>query len=106
MNYYRLKLIDKDGAFKYSQVEQVSYKKTISLQLYPNPAGNTVTLAHDKTAVASIVIYNMAGNQVFTQPIKAGSMMDNINVSSLPAGSYILSYKVNNDESSVILIKK
>jgi hypothetical protein len=38
-SYYRLKQVDKDGSFKYSEIVSVSYSKTseIKFTIYPNP---------------------------------------------------------------------
>ena len=35
--YYRLKMVDLDGSFEYSEVVAISSKTTIVSQIYPNP---------------------------------------------------------------------
>lgn len=40
-NYYRLKQMDRDGAFEYSDVKVVNFKKSV-MNVYPNPVSNGV----------------------------------------------------------------
>ncbi len=42
MNYYRLKQVDSDGKFSYSQIETVRFSDVKQFQLYPNPVSTSV----------------------------------------------------------------
>ncbi len=42
MNYYRLKQVDADGKFSYSQIASVRFAAVKQLQLYPNPVSTSV----------------------------------------------------------------
>ncbi|MFK8006937.1 MAG: T9SS type A sorting domain-containing protein [Saprospiraceae bacterium] len=44
INYYRLKIIDHDNSFEYSNIEVVIFDATPTIQLYPNPVGQTIQL--------------------------------------------------------------
>lgn len=37
INYYRLKIVDHDGSFEYSNIEVVKFEESPSIQIYPNP---------------------------------------------------------------------
>lgn len=67
------------------------------IQLYPNPTSGTLTLTFEETQVLSsgqISIYNMIGQQLmqinFNRP--EGAFHQVLDVSSLPAGFYILRF--------------
>ena len=42
--FYRLKMVDTDGTFRYSPVRQLVSTKTVDLKVYPNPAKNSVSV--------------------------------------------------------------
>ncbi len=42
VNYYRLKQVDADEKFSYSQIETVRFSDEKQLQLYPNPVSTSV----------------------------------------------------------------
>lgn len=94
-NYYRLKMVDEDGSFRYSP--QISFefgKEAGDLRLSPNPAHHEVTLqftsVNDKTV--SVTLYNTIGQQVMQETIVAerGSNEFDIDVSKLSQGIYLL----------------
>jgi hypothetical protein len=95
--YYRLKQVDKDGRYNYSPVVLIKGAKTASLQItnfYPNPVVNQINLtigapAKDKV---QILISDVNGKVVKLQTLNVaeGDNLTTINVSSLPAGSYVL----------------
>ena len=37
-HYYRLKMVDADGAFGYSPIESVAFEQDRTVYLYPNPS--------------------------------------------------------------------
>ena len=37
-NYYRLKMIDLDGGYKYSELKNLAFDYRLKFQLYPNPS--------------------------------------------------------------------
>ena len=94
--YYRLKLIDNDGSFKYSAIVFVNGNTSAinKLVIYPNPVANTISINYPK-AVASTTIRIMSvdGKIFVTKQVTAGSMATSFDVSKLPASSYYLSYE-------------
>ena len=95
--YYRLKMVDKNGAFSYSPVlvlnASVSAKK---LTVFPNPAVNTITLSHTQALEgASVKILNAAGKTVSISNLQTGATQTTVDVSKLTKGTYIVSVENN-----------
>ncbi len=45
VNYYRLKMVDNNGGYRYSSTLKLNFSKETGLQLYPNPAHDVVVLS-------------------------------------------------------------
>lgn len=88
VQYYRLKLIDKDGKHSYSQVLklQAAVTSTLVLQVYPNPASHSIQLNTAWNA-GTVKVYNMQGNVVLQQSWKRG---ESVNIARLAAGTYVI----------------
>lgn len=88
--FYRLKMIDKDGSFKYSSTIIVKTSGKLQLELSPNP-----TLDHLRVnglkGTGVINIYDVTGKRVITQPVLQ-SQTQLIDLSILRKGLYILEY--------------
>ncbi|WP_367388447.1 T9SS type A sorting domain-containing protein [Lewinella sp. LCG006] len=97
INYYRLRQIDYDGAFEYSQIASVRFdKNTSSVILSPNPFTTQVTLSlsamDDNDGIdspASLWVKNVHG-QVVHQEIITNLQNHSLNLSTLAAGTYYL----------------
>lgn len=106
--YYRLRMVDVDGKFKYSNVIMVrKEKKTISgISLSPNPvistANATVRFEAASNTVVSLRVMDMAGRQVLTQQNNVTGGTNSIqvnNLNRLQPGLYIIQL-VNGNELS------
>lgn len=85
--YYRLKLVDQDGSFTYSEIRKVTFMGNVSVSVYPNPSRNFVTV----TGLAGkSVIRLMDINGRVLQTISASSTTERIDVSTLTKGMYNL----------------
>jgi hypothetical protein len=87
-NYYRLKMVDLDGSFGYSPVQNLSFDAAVSISAYPNPASTSLYIQH-QSAAATISLTTIAGNTVPVS-ISAEGSRSRIDVSGIPAGFYIL----------------
>lgn len=95
--YYRLKQVDKDGAYKYSEVAVVRGVKVAAAQLvnvYPNPAKDQVTVAAvaPKAGRYTLTVTDVTGKAVSTQTVTlaAGDNQIRLNVAALTQGNYFI----------------
>ncbi len=90
-NYYRLKMVDKDGRFEYSKVIVLNNSDLKpEFTSYPNPAKNYIYL-ESKDAVSTeqtAFIFDISGKLVMSARL-VGSV-NRIDVRKLAAGSYII----------------
>ncbi len=71
-NYYRIKVIAKTGAFKYTNVVRVLVGKESNIAVYPNPVKNkvmAVELNNVKPGEYTLVLNNNLGQLVYTTKI-------------------------------------
>nr|MBP6315393.1 T9SS type A sorting domain-containing protein [Chitinophagaceae bacterium] len=95
--YYRIKQIDLDGHYTYSQVEKVLKSITNDITIYPNPCNmilNISTPANDQTS--TIEIYSLDGRRVLSEQLTATN--HKIDVHTLTKGTYML--RVFNSEKT------
>ncbi|MEO8085944.1 MAG: T9SS type A sorting domain-containing protein [Bacteroidota bacterium] len=94
--YYRLKQIDIDGAFKYSEVVAISNKNKLSLaiqSLYPNPFGKEIGILLNRPLEESVTIkiFDAEGKLVFNEMYPPFRNNIFINTESFSAGVYFIS---------------
>lgn len=99
VNYYRVAYVGPTGVKVYSNIAVVTYlDNNDQLEVYPNPTTGPVTLRFltPNAGPAVIRIYNMLGQllQTNTVELKSGVHILQANLSSLPAGMYLV--KVRN----------
>lgn len=95
--FYRLKIVDKNGAEKYSDIVRIK-RSAFSFDAFvspnPAPAGNIqLTINSSLSKNITITLFNAVGQQVYLgqQKISSGTNRHTLPVKSLVAGSYILS---------------
>lgn len=94
-NYYRLKMVDKDGSFKYSQIVSVKAKSE-GVAVFPNPVKANLTVQHEVAVKgATISVVDFAGKQVAAVNVQAGATQTNLDASKFTPGSYMIVF--NND---------
>lgn len=99
-NYYRLKQIDFDGIFDYSETIVVLIEQSNDkIQIVPNPTSGTVYLKELRQDVL-VKIYDEAGLVLEIQ-----SENGQLDLHKLPVGSYFLSFYVGQDHITRRLIK-
>ncbi len=89
-SYYRLMQVDFDGSFDYSPVVEVNFVPANALQVYPNPAHNSVNvrLADDGGTTYRAVITDRVGRTILERTISGADALD---VNALETGIYQLS---------------
>lgn len=110
MVYYRLKQVDYDGHYSYSDMVPVmvhSRHVSTTVKLYPNPAKDyfIIELTSEAPEV-SIMVHNMAGHLVHAaQGENPGQFRTQIDINTLlPSGQYLVRIKAGADEKIVKLI--
>lgn len=68
----------------------------MDLQVYPNPADNTVTVTLPIGVAGSISLFDLTGRALFTQTMDAGTVKYTFNTASLADGQYMLIMQTNN----------
>jgi hypothetical protein len=88
-NYYRLKQVNKDLTFYYSDIVLVRVAASGKLNVYPNPAQNIVVVESPVIFLGGqLRIISISGVTVVTAPLK--ELFQQVNVSSLNVGTYIV----------------
>ncbi len=107
VNYYRLKITDKDGSFKYSSIVAVNAKQSTKLDIFPNPVVNTATLSHTKAGEnATVKLITIDGKTVLNQNIQAGATQSSIDVSKLIKGNYLVVFENDGNRTSLQFVKQ
>ncbi|PVD54080.1 hypothetical protein DC498_01425 [Terrimonas sp.] len=93
ISYYRLKQVDKDGKFSYSEIRKVNIADHKSkLRVYPNPANSILSVEGSRAELTRLQLYNVEGKNI-TPSIKIRRVDDTIlslDISRLTPGIYYL----------------
>lgn len=103
LNYYRLKMVDINGDYTYSDIKQVKFETDFVMQVYPNPAQEFIRVKGIE-ANGIIQIINVDG-KVMQQVITTASNMQ-IDLSKLTRGIYVILYKNHNQQQQQMIIKQ
>jgi Secretion system C-terminal sorting domain len=98
--YYRIKEIDIDGRYMYSNIVALHNKNTSNnFIIFPNPANNciTVTAPTNGTGKTQIILYDAAGKQLISEKMTGAT--EQINTTELPGGTYVLKF-INNGNTT------
>jgi Metallo-peptidase family M12B Reprolysin-like/Secretion system C-terminal sorting domain len=111
-NYYRIKQVDLDGKFAYSNIAPINFEKeNVVMLVYPNPAINVLTIEYASaiTGKLQIQITDAKGATVLqqNQQVVAGRNTNTLNISNLAAGMYVLkSIDANGNTSFTKFVKQ
>jgi hypothetical protein len=99
--YYRLRLLDEDGSYKFSNIAVVRKAGSIKgVRVFPNPAVSNMSVEFSNVKGAYLIsLYNMGGQEVASQRavVQYNVQYVNVNRNNLPAGTYIM--KIMNTEN-------
>ncbi len=106
--YYRIKQIDQDGSFIYSDsrsIQPLRSKLALSIEGYPNPTRGTYNLSIESKTdeTMQLEIFDILGKSILKQniPVQAGSNLHPIAMDRLNTGTYLV--KVSGKETSEVL---
>ncbi len=105
LNYYRLKIVNKDGSYNYSEAENVDFSALPSIKVYPIPAKDKITIEGVNTANSTIYTIIDRNGKTVKQVTASGSTYS-INIESLATGSYFLVIKNGSSTTTQKFIKQ
>ena len=83
-NYYRLKQIDFDGEYEYSEVISINLPKENEIMIYPNPVNDKINFIGIEAG--EIIIIDNAGRNV----LQTNFIDSELNIPALPKGLYFI----------------
>ena len=113
-SYYRLKQIDFDGSFEYSNIVEVDFSLPIEFSLeqnYPNPFNPSTTIRYSIPSVFSttgsnlnvvLKVYDVLGNEIaelVNEEKPAGNYEVNFDASKLSSGVYFYQLQASDPET-------
>jgi len=99
--YFRLKMIDKNGSFIYSNIQSASCSKGGGIAIAPNPAKDDFTIKGMENGKNSIMIYAANGQLVKTQTSTLNN--DKVDITYLAPGMYLV--KVTSESGNTVVSK-
>ena len=111
--YYRLKMIDADGTFEYSNIICLSAEVPTQFALkqnYPNPFNPSTTIGYSvpKESRVAVSVFDMLGQKVADLADRMhspGNYSVNFDATALPSGLYICVMKIYDAEVSLSPVK-
>jgi len=109
---YRLKQIDFDGNFEYSDVVEAEIISVSSLTLeqnYPNPfnPSTTVRFTLPENGFVNLSVYNLLGekvSEIINEELTAGEHQTDFNASNLSSGIYLAKLTLDNSIKTIKMI--
>jgi len=89
VSYYRLKQLDFDGQFEFSDVVKVQFStRLFNINIHPNPASNVIYINFDEVVGATTIQFvNAKGQIVKKETVKEANQLE-LNIADLPLGYY------------------
>jgi Concanavalin A-like lectin/glucanases superfamily/Secretion system C-terminal sorting domain len=104
VQYYRLKIIDKNGGYKYSNIIRISSQSTNQpVIIFPNPVKDVITISGLKQT-GTIKIISADGKMMQQQIVTAQTIT--LDLSNYAKGIYLLQYLVKGEVLSQKIIKQ
>jgi hypothetical protein len=105
--YYRLKMVDNDGTFEYSDVRSVSFDQDgIDVSVYPNPVTDKLTLnvSSEDNDEAEMIIFDSSGKILIKNKISSNGITE-VDVNNVPSGVILMKVVKNNSVYTKRIIK-
>lgn len=109
VNYYRLRQVDFDGSFTYSNTIAIEVEGDLGTQvIYPNPTNGLVSYQFTTSQATTryVQVLDILGKEVqnFSIEAQAGINTTNIDLSDYPGGTYLI--MVSQGDGQVVLREK
>lgn len=107
-NYYRLRQVDVNGSYHYSDIEKLTFAHLLTIfKVSPNPATDHVQVSFTAGSQPSVIqVYNAAGVKVAGQTVAAGQTTQSVSLLSLPAGTYRITLVQGTQHQTVQVLKR
>lgn len=103
LNFYRLRLVDKDGRTAYSPIRKVDFSNNdADILVYPNPVTTSKVYISSSMNCNSAILYDAAGKPVHSYTLQGRS--NTLNLSGIPKGIYQLRIFTDNSVQTRKLI--
>ena len=109
--FYRLKMVDKDGQFTYSDIRNIKLSlKAFAANLYPNPAKgfSNLIIDLDNPSQVGVSVSDASGRIVHKIQFTGfkGVNQQKIDLSKLAGGTYLVKVNAGNEVQTISLIKE
>jgi hypothetical protein len=99
ISYYRLKQVDFDGAFEYSDIVSVELKRSLDITAFPNPTSDVILVRGSDLKGSSVMLVSTDGRLLQVESVNETSKA--FSLVNYPTGVYFL--KVLNGERAVTM---
>ncbi len=109
--YYRLKMVDIDGAFKYSQIRIIklnSQKSGLAISTYPNPVQSELRITIPDSWQSQRVVYDMYssnGTRIKRYVNDRASQTETIQLADVYPGTYVIKLSSGSESAVQRIIK-
>jgi hypothetical protein len=101
-NYYRLKMNDINGEFRYSEIVLLQGNNTAAVELFPNPVQDGILNIRLSESLISkklnIIIYGSDGKEVLKKALTQNVNVQQINIAAFSNGSYTIVLNDGNEK--------
>lgn len=97
-NFYRLKLVDRNGQFTYSNIIRINFSGTVKPSLQPNPATNMVYL-DALEGYKQIQVLDITGRMQIQQQVRNNN--EQLDISNLAKGIYTV--RIIKEEETIVI---
>jgi hypothetical protein len=106
-NYYRLKMIDNDGSFKYTRIATVFIKDDIKQTIIaPNPVVDVLNIVEPSTTfITTVEVYDSKGALMISKIVNAETQVYSLPVSILAKGNYMLKVNYKTETKTFSFVK-
>ena len=101
--FYRLKSIDADDRFTYSNIIKLSKQTSAAVTVYPNPVSDVLSISGLQQK-GTVLLYSAEGKLLQQQTVTAQTMT--IDMSKYTKGIYLLQYKTGDEVVNRKIIKQ
>jgi hypothetical protein len=106
--YYKLKSVDVDGTFEWSNIVIVSANdaNNTNIDVYPNPFNNNVTVSLVDNTPATIEVVSLQGVSVYNATTNSTNSFAHVNLTQLTSGVYFIKVTQNGNTTVQKLVKQ